>query len=175
MNSTPPWSRMRWHPARQPDGLPDIARREARRRYGCDSDACDARLSGRRGCGIAAGAASGRPAEKRMPCPRLSRSNFDSDRWLAASALRHRATRCLIGYAMTPPSITTTAGTRRRRAGAWPDPFVTVDTEFMRETTYLAEALRHPDGQPGRGRRRRCAGAGHRPRAVLQADGQREA
>ena len=52
--------------------------------------------------------------------------------------------------------------------------FVTVDTEFIRETTYLAGALPDPDGGARRHRAHRPAVARHRPDAVLRADGQRD-
>ena len=53
-------------------------------------------------------------------------------------------------------------------------PFVTVDTEFLRETTYFPHPVRRADGERRRSRGGRRAGRRARPCAVLQADGERE-
>ena len=57
--------------------------------------------------------------------------------------------------------IATTAALAEACARLAAHPFVTVDTEFMRETTYYPEALPHPDG--GAGRDRACSSIRSRP------------
>ena len=52
--------------------------------------------------------------------------------------------------------------------------FITVDTEFLRETTYFPILCVAQTCEYGRGRRGRRARRRHRPCAVLQADGERE-
>ena len=53
-------------------------------------------------------------------------------------------------------------------------PFVTIDTEFLRETTYYPLLCVAQLASQRRGRGDRRAGARHRPQAVLRADGERE-
>ena len=51
-------------------------------------------------------------------------------------------------------------------------PFVTVDTEFLRETTYYPLLCVAQMASPDEAVVVDCAGAGHRSQAVLRSDGE---
>ncbi len=71
---------------------------------------------------------------------------------------------------VTMEPITTTAELAEACARMARHPFVTIDTEFLRETTYYPLLCVAQMASDRRGRRDRRAGGRHRPDAVLRAD-----
>ena len=67
-----------------------------------------------------------------------------------------------VSHSMHPITTTSELAAACKRMAA--HPFVTIDTEFLRETTYYPLLVRRADGLARRGRRRRRAGARHRSR-----------
>ena len=71
-------------------------------------------------------------------------------------------------------SITTTEELGRRPASGWrAHPFVTIDTEFLRETTYYPLLCVAQMASPDEAVVIDALAPGHRPHAVLRADGER--